>query len=54
METNVVFDDPLAVAELQQIVEALKAECRPVGLAEARRYRTPDYSLRWLWMQIGG
>lgn len=53
-EANVVFDDRNSVHEVLQTIESLKRDCRQVTLEEAERYRSPDYHLRWLWMQWAG
>ncbi len=38
----------------QKVFEELKAKCRPVNMAEAKRYRGPRYRLTWFLMQVFG
>ncbi len=53
-EANLIFGDRWSVRELRKSLEELKKKCRPIGMDEARKYRTPDYFFFWVIMQVMG
>ena len=53
-EANLVFGDRTSVRRVQRSIDELKQYCRPIGKEEAERYRSPEYFLIWLAMQIMG
>lgn len=53
-ELNVVFDDPVGVAEIRKVVESVRKGCREVDEKEARAYRTLPFATWWAIMQTAG
>lgn len=53
-EANVVFDDPRSVAKIVEILEDLKANCRPIELRESKLYRRGKYYITWRLMKWMG
>ena len=53
-EANLIFGDPESVGRVVDTLEELQANCREVKLEEAREYRSPEYYVAWLLMQLMG
>ncbi|MGI9242375.1 MAG: phospholipase D-like domain-containing protein [Verrucomicrobiales bacterium] len=53
-ELNVFLSDERSLDHVLGNLDDLKKRCRPVGMDEAERYRSPKYFLHWLMMQLIG
>lgn len=53
-EANLVFGDPESVGKVVRTLEDLKKNCRQIEMKEAGEYRSPNYYVAWLLMQLMG
>lgn len=53
-ELSVVFDDPMNVGAVREVVDSVRTNCREATMEEARDYRSLPFAVWWLIMQAAG